>query len=446
MSQLYSSLELTEPQTEAVEHLLQKRKAIVWHKIGLGKTRVAIAWIIANGWKHPLVICSPQAFRQWEDEIDLVQMKDLIHPTFLSYGMLSKGAGSLNKLLERSKIECVVLDELWLYKNPKTKRSEIAGQLSRQFPVIGLSGSMITNKNIEDLYGQARAVGLGENIATSLTNFRTQFCIPVENYAGFLEFLPKKDSVPIIQTRLKNNIHICFPKETREIRNIPIRVDPTEEQLIYKDKLIHDYYVSSKEDPAFELEVKNGATLLLKLQQVSDGFLSDSKGSFLSIKSNKLQRLIQHVQELLDAGERSLVWFAFKHSIQEALRLSTFSTALLYSDEHFDAQAWNRGTARVCYATIGSGSSLNDFASVRYAIIYSSSFSTRAYEQAKGRTNRTSSIQSICWYYHFETLKFPDSYIYKSLRENQKVQEYVINTTRRIVEDWIKEKQIRVRS
>src|SRR4029077_1888353 len=151
----------------------------------------------------------------------------------------------------------------------------------------------------------------------------------------------------------------------------------------------------------FEVEVRNASALLTKLQQISDGFLHDSAGNYLSIPSNKLRKLIHHCSELFDGGERVLVWFAFKRSIIEASSVSSFETVALSGDDRFDYGKWHSGGARVCYATVGSGSSLNDFKDTRYSIIYSSSYSHRAMQQARGRTNRKSSSHSVCYYYYF---------------------------------------------
>jgi hypothetical protein len=443
---------LSDEQELAIEHLVKTPRAICWWKIGEGKSRVALGWM---WWKwshtdeiiHPLIVCSPEAARQWQDEIELVGLEDRIRPTFLSYGMLSRknAIRVLNRLLERSNPDCVVLDELWLYKNPKSQRSLAAQQLARDYHIIGLSGSMITARNIEDLYGQASAVGLGKEIASSLTDFRSQYCLEITNYAGFIERTPKKGAVVAIQEKLREHIHVYFPKEVREIRDIPVRVEATGEQDKVRHQLIKEYYLeiqdTDNEEERFELEIKNGATLLIKLQQISDGFLHDSAGGYISIKSNKLHRLIQQVKELLDGGERVLVWFGFRHSIKEALKLSNFETTLLYSGEHFDASKWSTGKARVCYATIGSGASLNDFSHTRYALIYSTSYSFRAFEQARGRTNRKSSPHSICYYYLYQTVDFPDRTVYKMLEESRTTQEYVIETSRKIVDDYLAEEK-----
>jgi hypothetical protein len=437
---------LDDKQNEAVWHLRESSNAIVWWKIGEGKSRIAIYWSywITKGNPRPLIVCSPEAMRTWQDEIDLLQL-ERYKPMFFSFGMLtkgSKGVWELNRQLNLRRFDpnCAIIDELWLYKNPKSKRSGAILGISRAYPTIGLSGSMITAGNVEDLYGQAKAVGLGESIATSLTNFRSQFCISVQGYGSHLNRYPRKGAVETIQKRIKDSVHIWFPKDRVEAREIPTKFDPSPQQEKIANDLIKEYYVKTQQ--GFELEVKSKASLIIKLLQVSDGFLRSGEGSYISIKSNKLQGLIHNISELLESGERVLVWFAFKKSIKEAVSLSTFPTVVLSGDEKFDSEAWRRGKVNVCYATVGSGASLNDFKDVRYAIIYSSSFSFRALEQAKGRTARKSSGHSIAYYYFYQTVGFPEQYIYETIDMSENTEQTTIKVTNKVLDNWLREKAI----
>lgn len=435
-----TEIDLTPKQTEAVKHLAKTTRGIVWWKIGEGKSRIALAWSLemTKGQSCPLIICSPQAFRQWQDEILAVGLEDDLKPVFFSAGLLShrNAFDALNWLLSAGTgINCLVIDELWMFKNPKAKRTRVIHQVSRQFPSLGLSGSMITARNIEDLYGQAFAMGLDGKIANNLTDFRKRFCIEVQNYAGFIERYPKKTAVAEIQKKLKDNVHIYFPKENKEIRDITVNIDPTKEQLAIKDELVKEFYIEYEK--TFTLEVKTAASLLTKLQEVSDGFLYDAKGDHLSIPSNKLHRLVHYCSECVNAGERVLVWFAYRQSIEEALKISDYKTVILRSGEQFDVRTWKQPEPVVCYATIGSGSSLNDFANVRYAVIYSANYSNRSLQQARGRTNRRSTLHSCCYYYYYQTIGFPDAKVYDTLTASQNTEQAVINISKRIIDEWL---------
>jgi ERCC4-related helicase len=325
-----------------------------------------------------------------------------------------------------------------MYKNYKSKRSKMVEQIARRFPTIGLSGSMVTARNIEDLYGQAKALCLDKMVSPNITTFRRDYCIEVVNYAGFIDRFPKKGAVEQIQTKIAKHVHIYFPEETREIRNINVNVEPTASQLRVRHDLVKTYYYEHQDKYGFKLEVKSAAALLVKLQQVSDGILRDGEGHTLSIASNKLRRLQELCWELLNAGERILIWVAFRATANLLREQLSFPVLLLTSEHEFDSKAWHNRRADVCVATVGSGSSLNDFANVRYALLYSTRFSHVQVQQAKGRTNRRSSGEACRYYYYLQTDGFPDRDVLEMVEQSKATEEMVIMATNKIIANTMK--------
>ena len=438
---------LSEKQREAVLHLAHADgsgdRGIAWWRVGEGKTRIALCWAIVRNAMRLLIVCSPGAIRQWQDEIKLLELDDVLEVGFLSYGLLSRGAASEKLAQDFSALDALIVDELWLYKNAKSRRSLTIAEYSRRLPTIGLSGSMITARNVEDLYGQARAVGISHLVARNITDFRSQYEIEVVNrFTQFVEWTPKPHAVEQIQQKLAGHIHVYFPKSTREIRDIDVRVAASPEQQKIKRELAKAYYYEHKDpgaDGGFSLEVKSAAALVVKLQQVSDGFLRNAENAHLPIESAKLARLKELVSEFLDAGERVLIWCAFRHSVEIVRHTLGIRSVALSGDQQFNVEAWQSGEARVCVATVGSGASLNDFAHVRLAVFYSTRFSHLQHQQARGRTDRASSVGGRCYYY-LQTENFPDAHVLRMIRESRTVEEGVIEITQAIVRDALKEK------
>lgn len=413
-------------------------RGIIWWQIGRGKTRIALAWMfMISKDPRPLIICSPKADRQWRDEIRLMGLRKLIHPTFLSSGLISKWRKRKDFVtIDFDAINCIVVDELWMFKNVNSKRSGVVTQLTWRLPSIGLSGSMMTAGNLEDLYGQAAAMNLEKKLSKNLSEFRELYMIATPNFAGFIQRYPRKGSVEAIQRKLIDNVDIYFPKETREIRDIPISVDATTEQLAIKRQLLKSY---TYEEENFALEIKSAASLLVKLLCVSDGFIKDNKGNYAIVKSNKMDRLCELCSELLDAGERVLIWVAFKKTAELLSKVLPCKTTLLTGDGKFDVYGWRDHKIKATIATVGSGMSLNDFANVRYAIFYSSSFNSLNVQQARGRTNRKSSLHSCAYYYFLSTAKFPDKSVYEGIENNKSLEEIVIATCKRVLEQHKRE-------
>jgi hypothetical protein len=432
---------LTEKQLEAVDMIVKRGRGVIWWKVGEGKTRIALeAYVRMTGCQTKLlVVCSPQAYRQWRDEARL-------HPShacaicmdFMSYGILSTPAGQkwINYYLQDRSIGMIALDELWLYKRVHTMRSKAISRLTLNRPTVGLSGSLITNRNIEDIYGQCNAVGLGRQIATSLTHFRTQFCVSYEDFG--LKFAAKKGALEAIQKRIAPFCNLYFPSDIRESRIYRISVDPTQEQVELFDTCQNDYYAKFAEDS--EMEIRNAGALIIKLQQISDGVVLDGAGQAVSVESSKYLRLLGILEELFDAGERAVVWFAFKASLGKVYTALGKKATCLSSDHAFDSEGWRAGKYRVTLATAGSGSSLNDFANTRYAIIYSAPFSYRAIQQAMGRTNRKSSEHPVAYYQFLQTVGGIDKLVYDTLRLTGDIESGVIKSSIEIVKEYMQNK------
>ena len=445
---------LTERQQEAVDKLLENTFAgkrltpgIVWWKIGEGKTRIGLDIFVQGVLTHNplsklLVVCSPQAFRQWQDEIDMHPMAEHIKVEFLSWGKLSQNTGYswVNRYGWDIDIGMVVLDELWLYKNPHSRRSANANKLAKMKPTVGLSGSMITARNIEDIYGQAFAVGLGGVVAKSLTDFRSQFCVAYEEHG--IKFAPKRHALETIQQRLSPFVDVYFPKDIRESRFQRITVEPTAEQQEALTRCQNDYFTTFAEGQ--ELEIRNGAVLITKLQQISDGIVLDSGRDLVSIPSSKHDRLLQILAEFADAGTRVLVWFAFKASLDQTYQALGEKAAVLSSDHKFDSGGWARGRYQCALATIGSGASLNDFATVQYSIIYSSPFSYQSVRQAMGRTNRVGSQHRVCHYIYLQTAGGIDDRVWDAVSLSGEVEKSAIRTSTNIVQEYMNEWRNRV--
>lgn len=443
---------LTERQEEAAQKIHKAQKGIVWWKVGEGKTRIALRFYeLSVPWEKNrcLVICSPSAIRQWQDEIrqypfHVINFEECFD--FLSYGSLAVYSQSTPRWASfhhnLSNIGTIVLDEIWLYKNPRAGRSLAVHQLVRGIRnVIGLSGSLITNRNIEDLYGQSRAVGIDHLLAGSLTHFRSQFQIPFGTFGT--EYAAKRGAVRVIQERLAPSVDIYYPKDVRESRIIKITVDPTPQQSSLFDTVSKEYYANIN---GKELEIRNAANLITKLQQISDGCLSIGDTDKADVESSKLERLIELLLELREAGQRPIVWFAFKASLERVLRSldirsgrkNEMRAATLSSNHVFDHVGWKARKYECCLATIGSGASLNDFADSSYSIIYSAPFSHRALQQAMGRTNRASSPHLNCYYYFLATDTSVDALVYEHLLLTDRIEKDVILSSKSVIDRYMK--------
>jgi helicase-like protein len=432
LNQIYG---LNDSQTRAVNKLTKAGRGIVWWKIGEGKTRIALAWAAlccSDNDSKALVVCSPNAIRQWQDEADICGFSRL---KFLSYGELQAqySHAAVMRALDDTSLRCAIIDELWLYKNVRTIRTKAVHIISSALPTVGLSGSLVTARNIEDLFGQAYAVNIHHSLASNLTKFRTQFCVSAANFGG-LKFWAKVDALETIQRRLAPFVDIYFPKAERESKIIPLTVVPTQQQQIHLTDVNSEYFTVL--DSGY-LEVKNAAVLISKIQQISDGAVLNSEGAISFVESAKLARTVELCHQLSDSGEKVLIWCAFKASIDLLYSKLGKEATTLSSHTEFDFEGWNQGRYKFCIATIGSGASLNDFTNVQYAIIYSAPYNHRAVQQAFGRTNRKGSQHEIAYYYMMQTDQTVDESVYRNLKLTSDVEQSIISTSTQVIQQYM---------
>lgn len=422
---------LSKRQKKAASKLFRNNGGAIWHRVGQGKTRIAYKWfaMIAKVKSVFLVVCRREAFVDWAEEAQkcglpwtVVDFEKDLHSSanikvwLVSHGMLSS---LLPYILEYEHvIEAVVYDEGFLYKNPQTLHCKAANKLS---VAIGksaiLSGSVMTAKNLEDVYGQLFAIDKQEKIARTLTDFRSKFMFrfQIGQNTQAIRFIGKRGAVKIIGRKIKPVVSTYFPSDTRRriIEDIH-PIEATSQQLALIQRLKEEYFISLK---GKDLELRNAPSVITKCQQISDGWVKMHDEEIITVPSGKLKYLVSKVCELLECGERVVIWCAFKHSVDLILQslqiVGSIKAYGWYGGKKFDVAGWRRN-GQVAVATEASGSSVNHFSNCAYAIYYSMDYSWRNLVQSRGRTNRFDSIHANCYYYYFQLRGSLDGFVYRT--------------------------------
>lgn len=443
---------LTPRQERAIKKLDRAKSGAVWWRVGTGKTRVAygIFATVAKRLNRPVrfvVVCRRLAFEDWKNEAvkfglsvrfaevdcdyDLWRKRKLTKPIMVylvSHGMLK---GLFRELMDYSiHLDGIVYDEGYLYKSPKSLHCKCANALSERLEHrYILSGSVMTAKNIEDLFGQMYAIDAHAPIGRTLTEFRSEFMYQYQLDFGrgpTFQHALKKGAMKKISDRLKPVRSFYFPADNeREIHEEVKVISPSEHQRTALHSLKEMYWLEHEKG---ELEVKNALSLMVKAQQISDGFLVTSEGETVRYPSPKMDHLLLMVEELIACGEKVIIWCAFRYTVRMILqRLQKAKIKGVYAmsgGERFSAEGWRRD-GQVVVATEASGSSVNHFKDVAYAIYYSMDTHWLNLQQSQGRTNRHDSAHSKCFYYFLQTKTSLDSHIHlcakTSKLEEQKI-------------------------
>lgn len=429
----YAARLLFPRQSKAVSKLTRSRGGIVWWKVGEGKTRIALflfaALQNAYRWTLPsvcLVVCRRSAFLDWSDEIRRCFYQPSIYvdsvpvlplgrkPIFLlvSAGQMKKDKqGRFAALQDNPMIRFVVLDELWLYANHKSMRSKCARSLTKGRMSVGLSGTIMKARDTAEVWCQARAVQKHGWLAPSLTAFRSmhQGCIQLTG-EKFPRVYPKKGSYRRIMSDVAGVADIHFPEGDRLITEQFHNIEPTAKQLQYFHELREFYSIDE-----LALEYDHAIVISVKAQQIADGWIKTEDGEFISIQTNKIEKLSDEISDILAAGERVVVWCAFRHSVKMLARKLPFASVQMLAGHPFDVAAWRRGDTRVCIATEASGSSVNHFTDTPYAIYYSANYKWLDMQQSRGRTDRgRASRHRECFYKYLQVAGSMDAHVYRT--------------------------------
>lgn len=458
-------MKLSARQKRAAVKCYNRKGIALWRRVGTGKTRIAykhfamIAKLKVDGAAKFLVVCRREAFFDWENEAkkchldwrfvvvdeedDLYAKHRMAKPTvyLVSHGMLRKLEITL--VGYSIYLDAVAYDEGWLYKNPTTHHCKAANKISA---AIGnaciLSGSVMTARDQTDIYGQLYAINKHHCLARTLTEFRSKFMYRFKiNPDGRTEaavWRNRKGSAKRIADRVRPIASVYFPSNTqRRVVTDTRRIPASRDQLSAFTELRDFYELCLKGE---RMLLKNAPSVITKCQQVSDGWVN-LNGTPHEIKSAKMDYLKGLVRELLEGGEKVVIWTAFKRSaelvlqsLQKSFRREANSFYLMHGGHKFDVAGWRRN-GKVAIATEASGSSVNHFSNCAYAIYYSMSFRWQDLQQSKGRTDRADSSHKTCYYYFLQTRDSLDSMVFRAAHTSGKREAEMIDLVK--LKTWL---------
>jgi SNF2 family DNA or RNA helicase len=296
--------------------------------MGLGKTVQTLAVLLRGreeGERRPaLLVCPMSVVGNWAREVarfapslpilihhgpdrakTKVALKRAAAPAAIvltSYGLLARDRA----VFEPMKWSGVILDEAQTVKNPNTKTAQAARAMSGTFRVA------LTGTPVENHVGDLWAIGqfLNPGLLGSAAAFRREFFTPIQRHrdAGAINRL-KKLTGPFLLRRLKTDPTV--------IRDLPAKIETTEFCTLTREQAsLYTAVVNELAEGIRGVEgiQRKGMVLgaLSKLKQICNHpaqFLGDR--SPIPNRSGKLTRLTEMLEELLEAGDRALVFTQF---------------------------------------------------------------------------------------------------------------------------------------
>jgi SNF2 family DNA or RNA helicase len=311
-------------------------------EMGTGKTKVAIdnaAYLYqAQKIDYVFVIAPNSVYQNWKKEIDIHCPEETniyvwkvskdktfkMDPNKLTFVLmnveaLSHASGKKwleSKLQKHGMRSMIILDESTSIKNLKASRTKAIikiGQLAR-FKRI-LTGSPITKSPL-DLFSQCAFLDKKLLGYENFTVFKSKYAVMYSiERGGYSIQIPKYYvNLEELEFKLKNFSYRVRKKDCLDLPEkmyVQRYVDMPEEQRQAYDRLKITAMTIMQDE---EVSYNNKLTELLKLQQVTNGFVKTDEGNIVDFKTNaKLKELMSIIEETQD---KCIIWANYVHNIE----------------------------------------------------------------------------------------------------------------------------------
>jgi len=402
----------------ALKRLYKFKSSALLLEMGTAKTKITLDLYKIrkkyNNVKRMLVVCPISCIQVWKNEsrkegLTFFSLRDskedpniAIHYSYdvfaINYEMLKKFISKIKKKT-RYKLEpkihigketMLVFDESSKIKNPKAMRTKMALELAKLTPYKHILTGTIVGNDLTEVWSQLSIISDAFNndytVYHNFWRFRRQLFM--QDFFNRYLIKPKNEiAVDFIESVLTTKAFTYTKKQMKlppmlyETRSMAL----TEEQRRAYKQVKNDLLTEFEEGV---LEVKNTAIKLMKLAQITSGFVYvDDKVKIFrrGAKEKMLEDLLEEIQ-----SPKIVIWKHFKEDmpiIIETIKRSGRTPVPIYTASDFSQEEFNASKEGVLIAnpqSVGYGNTIN--ASI--VIFYSNSYSYFDREQAESRTNR----------------------------------------------------------
>lgn len=336
--------------------------------------------------------------------------------------------GVMPSTLSSLQWDALVLDESHRCKQPTGKQSRLVGQLATEIPhVLGLTGTPMPHSPL-DIWAQFRAIAPAV-LPRSFWAFRNRYAV-MGGYQG--KQVTGYQNLPDLQARLAP---YTYRVRTDDVLTLPDAVDEHRYCLLAPraQRVYHDLeqdLVARIGDGV--VTASNALTLLLRLAQVANGFVSDADTGALRQVGTEKADLLRDLLEDLPAEEPLVVFGRFVEDLETIGRVTraTGRTCAELSGRCNDLARWQEGGADVLAVQLRAGGLGVDFTRARIQVYFALDYSLGDYLQTRARIRRPGQSRSVT-YVHLLAAGTVDEKVATALAARQEVVGAVVDGLRR---------------
>lgn len=332
------------------------------------------------------------------------------------------------------KPDMIICDESQRIKNPSAKQSKALHKLGKvtKYKLI-LSGTPVQNAPL-DFFSQYKFLD-DKVFGTSYYAFRARYARmggygnhQVIGYNNLDELIRKAHSIAY---RVTKKEALDLPEQIDEFRYCELE---PKTQSLYKEIKEESYAELENE----EVTVRNVLTKLLRLQQITGGYLKTDEGIEKHVSNAKLNVLKETIEDIVAAGKKVVIFARFLSEIAVIRKLMD-ELDLQYSWIAGEVDIKDRGeqvrlfqenpNIKVFIAqiqTAGLGITLH---AADTAVFYSLDFNYANYSQARARIHRIGQ-KNNCTYIHLLAKGTIDEKVMEALQKKEDMAKMVVDNWR----------------
>ena len=413
-------------QEKALKEFITRDNYACFAEMGCGKTFVMISAIIERIKKEPdlkvLIVSVPIVLSQWKSEFNK------FFPGYPQNKILVADAATRKKDLDLNKFQIIVtnysafsdrkkgylkffkswspglscLDESHKIKNYSAicTKNIIDFCKGSKYKNI-LSGTPILNSPL-DSFSQYMFLDNGETLGNNYYVFKAKYFYDLlaGKGLGFPKLVPIKQKLPELSELIMSKACRVLLKECKDLPDlikitIPIIMHPHVHKIYNEMKEEFLTYVNDTACVAQTAVVK--AT---RLMQVSSGHIINEDKEVVTIpNNNKLEKLSELLDEVLEHHNKVIIWTCFRHDIKiisELLEAKKLSYCLLTGSQStkekgLEVDRFQNGDAVVCLANASAAGLGVNLTAASVSIIFSRNFNLGDYLQSSARNYRSGS-------------------------------------------------------
>jgi len=317
-----------EVQKKTCAMLTMNQRAYVLNGMGTGKTKAALwSWhyLRGNGFAKKLLVVAPLSTLKFTWAREVFQTLPGVKASVL-HGTRAKRLQMLDDeeteifiinhdglkiiaddIAKRNDIDSIVLDELAVYRNGGSQRTKITKKVAAKMAwVWGMTGSPIPNEPT-DAWAQCTIV-TPHTVPKYFGRFRDDLMQRLTQF----KWIAKQDAVEkafaVMQPAVRFTLDDVVELPEIVERTQDVEMGPKQEK-VYKALLDHAHAAIA----AKEITAANAGAVMMKLLQVSTGWVYSSDGGTVALDNDKR---ISALIDAIGATDRKLLVFApFKHAL-----------------------------------------------------------------------------------------------------------------------------------